>query len=60
MRLSATPGKTAPSYYQVNVYAATQHGDQRFDPVLRNGDKVFVPEIAELRPYRTPPFVPTD
>ena len=44
--------------YQIDVCAA-QRGDERFDPVLRDGDKIFVPEAAEPRPYRVPPIVPT-
>jgi polysaccharide biosynthesis/export protein len=30
--------------YQVNLYQALEKGDQRFDPILVQDDKVFVPE----------------
>ena len=59
IRLGATTGSTAPSYYQIDVYQAMLQGDQRFDPILRNGDKIFVPESAARKAYLTPPLVPT-
>lgn len=30
--------------YQINVAEALQTGEPRFDPLLRQGDKIFVPE----------------
>ena len=32
---------------QINMYAALEHGDLRFDPILRKGDTVFVPEAKQ-------------
>jgi hypothetical protein len=59
LRGSAATDGTTPLTYQIDMYQATQHGDLRFDPVLRNGDKIYVPESAGRRPYVVPPFVPT-
>jgi protein involved in polysaccharide export with SLBB domain len=46
-RADATAGKTA-AFYLIDVYQALQRGDQRYDPILRNGDKIFVPEKRAL------------
>jgi protein involved in polysaccharide export with SLBB domain len=45
--------------YEINAERASQHGDQRFDPVLRTGDKIYVPQTREYAPFSTMPTVPT-
>ena len=45
--------------YQVNLLEALQKGDLRFDPVLRQGDKILVPE-ARPPVFARPRPVPGD
>jgi protein involved in polysaccharide export with SLBB domain len=48
-RVDPDTGKTLPSY-EINVYQALQRGDQRFDPILRKDDKIYVPEARSISP----------
>ncbi|MBV8370076.1 MAG: polysaccharide biosynthesis/export family protein [Candidatus Eremiobacteraeota bacterium] len=48
-RTDPTTGKTLPSY-QINVFEALQRGDQRYDPILRKDDKIYVPEARTISP----------
>lgn len=36
--------------YQVDLYAALQRGDSRFDPILMKNDTVYVPEARQISP----------
>ena len=50
VRANPENGKPAPSY-QIDVYQALRRADQRFDPILRADDKIYVPELrAPVRP----------
>ncbi len=44
------PATGQTTSYQVNLYQALEKGDQRFDPVLVQDDKVFVPEARGVSP----------
>lgn len=46
-RVDPATGKTLPSY-QIDVYQALQRGDQRYDPILRKDDKIWVPEARQI------------
>jgi polysaccharide export outer membrane protein len=46
-RVDPATGKTLPSY-QIDLYQALQKGDQRYDPILRKDDKIYVPEARQL------------
>ena len=46
-RIDPATGKTTPSYV-INVYQALEHGDQRFDPILRKDDKIYIPEARSI------------
>ncbi len=46
-RTDPATGKTTPSY-EINVYQALQKGDQRYDPILRKDDKIYVPEARSI------------
>ena len=48
-RTDPATGKTLPSY-QIDVYQALQRGDQRYDPIMRKDDKVYVPEARTVSP----------
>lgn len=45
--------------FQINVFEALQRGDVRFDPLLRQDDKIFVPE-ARAPMFGHPRPVPGD
>lgn len=50
VRANPETGKPAPGYV-IDVFQALRRGDQRFDPILRADDKIFVPELrATMRP----------
>jgi len=49
VRIDPATGKN--SSYAIDVHQALQHGDLRYDPILRADDKIFVPEA---RPFRAP------
>lgn len=51
VRADAEPGQRAPSYV-IDVYQALRNGDQRYDPILRANDRIYVPELRP--PYRLP------
>jgi polysaccharide export outer membrane protein len=46
-RVDPATGKTLPSY-QIDLYQALQKGDQRYDPILRKDDKIYVPEARQI------------
>jgi protein involved in polysaccharide export with SLBB domain len=46
-RIDPATGKTLPSY-EINVYQALERGDQRYDPILRKDDKIYVPEARSI------------
>jgi polysaccharide export outer membrane protein len=46
-RVDPATGKTLPSY-EINLYQALQRGDQRYDPILRKDDKIYVPEARQI------------
>jgi polysaccharide biosynthesis/export protein len=46
-RVDPATGKTLPSY-QIDLYQALQKGDQRYDPILRKDDKIYVPEARSI------------
>ena len=46
-RVDPATGKTTPSY-MIDLYQALKHGDQRFDPILRKDDKIYVPEAPSI------------
>jgi len=46
-RVDPATGKTNSSYV-FDVYQALQKGDQRFDPILRKDDKIYVPEARSI------------
>jgi len=46
-RTDPATGKTLPSY-EINLYQALQRGDQRYDPILRKDDKIYVPEARQI------------
>jgi protein involved in polysaccharide export with SLBB domain len=46
-RVDPATGKTLPSY-QIDLYQALQRGDQRYDPILRKDDKIYVPEARQI------------
>ena len=46
-RIDPATGKTLPSY-QIDLYQALQKGDQRYDPILRKDDKIYVPEARSI------------
>jgi protein involved in polysaccharide export with SLBB domain len=48
-RIDPATGKTTPSY-QIDLYQALQRGDQRYDPILRKDDKIYVPEARSISP----------
>jgi polysaccharide export outer membrane protein len=48
-RIDPETGKTLPSY-EINLYQALQRGDQRYDPILRKDDKIYVPEARSISP----------
>jgi len=48
-RVDPATGKTMPSY-QIDLYQALQKGDQRYDPILRKDDKIYVPEARTISP----------
>lgn len=48
-RVDPATGKTLPSY-QIDLYQALQRGDQRYDPILRKDDKIYVPEARTVSP----------
>jgi polysaccharide export outer membrane protein len=48
-RVDPATGKTLPSY-QIDLYQALQKGDQRYDPILRKDDKIYVPEARQISP----------
>jgi protein involved in polysaccharide export with SLBB domain len=47
-RKDPVTGQMTP--YTVNLYQALEKGDQRFDPVLVQDDKIFVPEAHGISP----------
>jgi len=53
------PATHRPVSYQVNVFEALQRGDVRFDPLLRQDDKIFVPE-ARAPMFGRPQPLPGD
>jgi polysaccharide biosynthesis/export protein len=46
-RLDPVTGKTMTSF-QIDLYQALMKGDQRYDPILRKDDKIYVPEARQL------------
>ncbi len=48
-RIDPATGKTTQSY-EINLYQALQRGDQRYDPILRKDDKIYVPEARQVSP----------
>lgn len=48
-RVDPATGKTMPSY-QIDLYQALMRGDQRYDPILRKDDKIYVPEARQISP----------
>ncbi len=44
------PATGQTTSYTVNLYQALERGDQRFDPVLVQDDKVYVPEAHGISP----------
>jgi polysaccharide export outer membrane protein len=46
-RVDPATGKTTPSY-EINVYQALMHGDQRYDPILKKDDRIYVPEARSI------------
>ncbi|MDQ6926486.1 MAG: SLBB domain-containing protein [Candidatus Eremiobacteraeota bacterium] len=50
VRVDPVTGKT-PSYV-IDVYQVLRHGDQRYDPILRADDKIYVPEARPM--FRAP------
>lgn len=48
-RIDPATGKTLPSY-RIDFYQSVQNGDQRFDPILRKDDKIYVPEARSVSP----------
>jgi protein involved in polysaccharide export with SLBB domain len=46
-RVDPATGKTTPSY-QIDLYEALKRGDQRYDPILRKDDKIYVPEAPQI------------
>jgi polysaccharide biosynthesis/export protein len=46
-RLDPVTGKTMTSF-QIDMYQALMKGDQRYDPILRKDDKIYVPEARQL------------
>ena len=53
---SSKPGMS----YQIDVGRARQQHDLRYDPLLQQNDKIYVPECRPpLRPVRVPPIAPT-
>ena len=46
-RIDPATGKTNSSF-MFDVYQALQRGDQRYDPVLRKDDKIYVPEARSV------------
>lgn len=47
-RKDPVTGQSTP--YTVNLYQALEKGDQRFDPVLVQDDKIYVPEAHGISP----------
>jgi|GEM_PF-2429554 len=52
IRVDRAGGKTAS--YMIDVHQALEKGDQRYDPILRDGDKIYVPEIGPFPPLKMP------
>jgi protein involved in polysaccharide export with SLBB domain len=51
VRTDPATGKT--SAYLIDVYQALRHGDQRYDPILRSDDRIYVPEVRPaVRPWQ--------
>ena len=46
-RTDPATGKTLPSY-EIDLYQALKRGDQRYDPILRKDDKIYVPEAPSI------------
>ena len=42
--MRADPATGKASNYMIDVYRALRQGDQRYDPILRADDKIYVPE----------------
>ncbi len=53
-RVDPATGKTMPSY-MINVFEALKKGDLRYDPILREGDRIYVPEMRPFRPVMIAP-----
>jgi protein involved in polysaccharide export with SLBB domain len=47
MRFDPATGKA--QNYMIDVYQALRHGDQRYDPILRADDKIYVTELRSTR-----------
>ncbi len=58
-RLKPANGKPVLSYFVIDVSTALQRGDQRYDPILHDGDRIYVPEIRVRGVRVTPPIFPT-
>jgi protein involved in polysaccharide export with SLBB domain len=58
-RFPPATGNTAPSFYEIDLYRVLQRGDQRYDVILRNGDRIFVPQIRVPHFNVIVPIVPT-
>ncbi|HYW54493.1 MAG TPA: polysaccharide biosynthesis/export family protein [Dongiaceae bacterium] len=46
-RVDPVTGKTNTSF-QIDLYQALMKGDQRYDPILRKDDKIYVPEARQI------------
>ncbi len=46
-RVDPATGKTLPSY-EINLYQALKRGDQRYDPILKKDDKIYVSEARQI------------
>lgn len=46
-RVDPATGKTLPSY-EINLFQALKRGDQRYDPVLKKDDKIYVSEARQV------------